>query len=743
MNRIFLAFAIIITVQTFAEAQIKGKVVSKNQEEIIGASILFVGTEDGTITNFEGEFLIDKDYPVEITVSYVGLKDTTLFVSPDRFNEIIMEEGLHVISCPIFVKEKYLSAFGYESIDNIEIEKINQLNPASIYNPSPGLFMHNGAPNTNRLTVRGIGSRSPFSTTKIKAYLNDIPLTSGIGESNLEDINLAIVDRIKIYKGPTMPRFGAGLGGVIHYRTYGPERFNNSVENTTSFGSFNTIHNNINYNYSREGIIFSLNNDLLKSDGFRDNNNYERQAISGFAQANFEQDVLTVFVNHTLLNAQIPSALNIDDFNATPEAAAANWKGVEGSEDYSRTQVAITHQRIFENDWSSSVTGFLNNFQNYERRPFNTLTQNAKSLGSRIQVNKFFSRIDSKINFGSELFFENEDWSTYETLDIGQGNILSDNFERRNYMNFFGEFEYNWSRYHFDGGLNLNFTNYDFEDRFIADGIDQSGNYSFDPILSPFASISYQKLSKIIYGTISHGFSAPTLEETLNPDGLINPDIKPETGWNAELGYKDVFKSFSYDISLYNMWVQNLLVAERVSEDQFVGINAGKTLHPGVEIALGYDKSFKVNWRSQLKIQTAYQYQPHQFTDFINREIDLSGRKLPGNPDHKLNTQIDYKLGNAYISLSNLYVSKMFADDINSREVDSYMVSNVSLAYDLYKKNNWLIHSGFVVNNLFDAHYASMIAVNPRSFGTALPRYLYAGLPRNFRITLQLKYTFN
>ena len=731
---------ILLSLQTFAEAQIKGKVVDMQAEPIIGANIILVGQNEGTVTDFDGLFVIEKDIPIEVTVSYVGLQDTTLYISPDRFNEIRMKEGLNVIACPVFIEAKYSAVYGYSEIDKIAPEKIELLNPANVYNPTPGLFMHSGALNTNRLTIRGIGSRSPFSTTKIKAYLNDIPLTSGIGESNLEDINLSIVDEIKVYKGPTMPRFGAGLGGVVHYRTYGHERFNNSVSNATSYGSFNTVHNNINYNYSKDGIIFSLNNDFLRSDGYRDNNNYQRQSISGFAQANFDKDVLTVFVNHSLIDAQIPSGLNIEDFNATPNIAAANWQAAEGFEDYTRTQVAITHQRIFENNWTTSVTGFLNNFQNYERRPFNVLTQNAKSIGARVQINKDLYRINGKLKFGTEIFSENEEWSTYETLDEGQGNILSDNFEKRNYSNLFVEYQHNWNRINADIGLNLNTTNYDFDDRFVADGIDQTGQYSFDPILSPFVSINYRKLAKLFHLTFSHGFSAPTLEETLTPNGLVNLEIKPETGWNLELGYKEQIKDFSVELSLYNMWVQNLLVAERVTEDQFIGINAGKTMHPGIESVIAYRKN-KRKWN--FGAEASYQYQPHHFTEFVNREIDFAGKRLPGNPDHKLHTRIDYNYGKAHINLSNMFVSKMYADDSNTIEVNSYMLTNLGLAYDLYKNNHWLIYSNFQLNNLLDVDYASMIAVNPRSFGSSLPRYLYAGLPRNFKITLQLKYTFN
>ena len=737
------ALLVLIGVATFAKAQITGKIVDQNGEPLVAVTIQILQTERGTITDLDGVFSIESDTGILVEMTYVGFISQELMLEPDENYQITMEPDPSIIACPIFISERYYHPFAYKKIESIEIENIDILNPSNIYNPTPGLYMHSGALNTNRLTIRGIGSRSPFSTTKIKAYLNDIPLTNGIGETNLEDLNLSILDEINIYKGPSRPHFGAGLGGVIHYKTSATKRENNKVENTSSYGSFNTLHNNLAYNYSNEGVIFSLNHDILKSDGYRDNNDFNRQNISGFAQANFDQDVLTVFVNHTILDAEIPSGLNIEDFTNTPSAAAANWAGVEGYEDYNKTQVAITHQRIFNQAWTSTVTGFLSNFQNYERRPFNVLTQNAKTIGTRVLIENRSQRFDGGVKFGSELFFENEDWSTYETLDIGQGNILSDNFEKRTYQNLFAEANYITNRFHFDAGANLNMTSYDFDDRYKADGVDQSGVYSFKPILSPFLSISHQKLTRNIYASLSHGFSSPTLEETLTPDGLINPDINPETGWNVELGYRQEIKDFKIDLSVYNMWVQNLLVAERVTEDQFVGINAGKTSHPGIESSIEYLKRFGERNSQQLIVALDYNFQPHRFTEFVNREIDFSGKQLPGNPQHKLSTGINYSNSKLHIKVSNLFVSKMFADDLNSITVNSYNLTNIGLACDLLDGNNWKLGLGGQLNNVFDIRYASMVAVNPRSFGSSLPRYLYAGLPRNFKITLQLSHTFN
>jgi iron complex outermembrane receptor protein len=55
-----------------------------------------------------------------------------------------------------------------------------------------------GALNTNRITI-GIGART-LGTTRIKTYLDNIPLTNPEGESSIEDIDLETIGKIEIIK---------------------------------------------------------------------------------------------------------------------------------------------------------------------------------------------------------------------------------------------------------------------------------------------------------------------------------------------------------------------------------------------------------------------------------------------------------------------------------------------------------------------------------------------------------------
>ena len=751
----YVLFLISLFMLSQMQAQVvNGKVLNERNENLVGTNVVAIPILDekviGTAADINGEFKLELQGADSIQFSIVGYLDTIIPVGKKNYFNVTLAVNNDIEVCGPFTTvtiTETTAPYSYDYIPKLQLRTQSVQAPQAQYNKIPGLFMHAGALNTNRMTIRGIGSRSPFSTTKIKAYLNQIPLTNGIGESNLEDINLAMVDQVQIYKGPTLPSFGAGLGGAIHYRTRRSDRYENSVTTQFDIGSFNTLHSSTTYNYAEGPLLFSLNYDLLKSDGYRDNNNFNRSTISGFAQAETNKDVLTVFVSHTQLEAQIPSGLNLTDWEEDPSRAAANWKGVEGYEDYDRTQVGITHQREIGDRWNTSVTGFLTHFENYERRPFNVLTQNAFTLGTRTFV-EYIGKNYYQLKFGLEFFTENEKWSTYETTENSQGDILSDNLENRKYLNLSTEFKKNWDRINLISGVNLNLTSYNFNDLYTADGFDQSGNYVYDPILSPFLSLSYRMPGKInYYATLSHGFSTPTLEETLTPSGLINPEIKPETGWNAEIGIRQVFgdrdgSAFKYQLGFYNMWVENLLVSERVAEDQFIGVNAGKTIHPGIEAQAS--KSFRIKPLNQgtFVIGINYQYSPHRFVSFFNNELDFSDKLLPGNPSQKLSSNLQLNSGRWSATLDQFWVSKMWADDLNTIEVPAYLLLNARAGYQVISTDKWKATLSIAANNILNEQYVSMVSVNPRSFGSALPRYIYSGLPSNFQISLNLRHIF-
>jgi iron complex outermembrane recepter protein len=346
-------------------------------------------------------------------------------------------------------------------------------------------------------------------------------------------------------------------------------------------------------------------------------------------------------------------------------------------------------------------------------------------------------------HLGTELFHENYDWSTYATNDAGALlDPLSINAETRLYGNVFTEHIYQLNPYFkLNVGLNLNATKYRLEDRFALDSIDQSGDYSFEPVLSPRLTLSGSPRHNLdYYVLISHGFSPPSLEETLAPDGRINPDIQPETAWNFELGTRlyNPNRRFQYECSMYQMWVSNLLVPQRTGFDQFIGVNAGKTLHRGLELQAAYD--FFRKEQKKLRLQASYTFSDFTFSEFMVDGNDYEDNQIPGIPRYQLNGLFSGQLFGFYGHLNGLYVHQQPLRDDNSIYADGYTLLHAKAGYRFSIAKKWKLDFYTGVNNVLNEHYASMHQINAGSLGGEAPRYYYPGLPRHWYSGVVLKY---
>jgi len=345
---------------------------------------------------------------------------------------------------------------------------------------------------------------------------------------------------------------------------------------------------------------------------------------------------------------------------------------------------------------------------------------------------------------GFEIFLEGYDIQNYENANNVNGDKFSDFNQTRNYGNIFIACEFNpdvaWT---FEAGINLNFSQFQTIDLYLVDADDQSGTYSFSPILSPKLSIRRQLNDNIsAYALVAHGFSLPTFDETLNPDGQINPDIKAESGYNYELGMKGyLIEKIYFEITGYTMRIKNLLVARRDSEGAFIGVNAGKTIHNGLELALNHrlvkHASFQFNHR------LAFTLMDYKFDEFIDEEEgDFSGNELTGVPGYTLDYHLNFsaKIG-LYGNVNWQSTGSMPIRDDNSIYSMAYNLLNAKIGY---KKaiEKFDVNIYFGINNLLDEKYTSMILINARSFGGAPPRYYYPGLPINYFAGVKLGYRF-
>lgn len=604
-----------------------------------------------------------------------------------------------------------------------------------LFNLAPGVYMASGTYSTNRLVIRGVGSRTPYNTNRIRAYLDDIPLTSGDGVSTLEDQDINGLGRLEILKGPASSLYGAGLGGVVRLNSIYPKTNGFSAAISGELGSFGTGRFGVTTAFKSKKLAVTGGVTRSVSEGYRDNSNYSRTNVFTNLKWFGAKNTLSFTFSLVDLFAQIPSSLNETDYLEEPWKAGGQWGNIQGFEEYLRVLGGLTLESVLGERMSNKLVLFSTYADPYESRPFNILDDQSSSIGFR-EVLEFRTEF-WKFSGGLEYFYEWVDWKIFETNHGIQGSLLSQQGEARQQMNAFAMAQWRpTEKLLVDGGINLNLISYNLQTEFRADSSDQSGQYTYQPVFSPRLGISYQhSLSHHLYASVGHGFSAPSLEETLLPEGNINTELRPEIGWNFELGDRGLFwkDRFKYDATLFAVLLDDLLVTEREAEDIFTGANAGQALNTGLELWADIGLFQSEAW--EIKAILSYTLSHHQFLDFEDDGINYAGNSLPGIPAHLFNALLSGSWNPLELRLHYQYSGKQWMDDLNSELYDGHHLLHLQASWRIALKDSpFHIQMNGGIRNILNSHYASMILVNAPSFGGNSPRYYYPGNPRQFHL---------
>jgi len=211
----------------------------------------------------------------------------------------------------------------------------------------------------------------------------------------------------------------------------------------------------------------------------------------------------------------------------------------------------------------------------------------------------------------------------------------------------------------------------------------------------------------------SKNFRVPTFNDLYwQPGG--NQDLKPESSYQAELGNDFHFKDFTLSLTGYYISIKDMLRwVPKGSE--WSPVNTNKVRTYGGEVLASYTKKLG---QHQLALNGTYAYT-------ISEDMEMK-KQLIYVPYHKSTAALAYNFKKFSAAYQFLFNGEVFTrSDNNSKyNIDSYMVSNVSVDYDFGKNNTYML--GFQVLNLWNEKYESVES-----------RYLPG---RNFNIYLNLKF---
>jgi len=260
---------------------------------------------------------------------------------------------------------------------------------AAVLNTVPGLQMQTGTFQTTKITIRGIGSRSQYSTNRTRAFLDDIPLTTGDGTTVLDDIELTFIDKIEITKGPHSAWYGSGMGGSLRFVSLRQADKPFMAEAAVSLGSFGLQKYSGNVRAANSSGFVNVGLARISGDGYRQNSNFERNSVLLSGELRKRNKLNYLFL-YSGVNSQTPSSIDEQTFINTPWMAAANWLNAKGSKDYERFLGGARLESPIGKRFRNIATLSGSSYDQYEVRPFNVLDD--KAISFTFQENIKYSR---------------------------------------------------------------------------------------------------------------------------------------------------------------------------------------------------------------------------------------------------------------------------------------------------------------------------------------------------------------
>ena len=172
MKKIFTLLALcFLSLGMMAEKQISGVVLDSSNEPVIGASITVKGTSLGTISDYDGEFLLSvPDDATIVVVSFVGMQ--TQEVAIQARMTIILHEATEIIQEVVVTGYGNVSKGSFAgSAQSVDAEVIEKKSPTEVSKALAGevagvqVVNTSGQPGTNAtLVIRGVGSLNGSAT---------------------------------------------------------------------------------------------------------------------------------------------------------------------------------------------------------------------------------------------------------------------------------------------------------------------------------------------------------------------------------------------------------------------------------------------------------------------------------------------------------------------------------------------------------------------------------------------------
>ncbi len=804
---LLLAAFMLFSQSIFAQFSIEGKVYdAENNKTLPGANVIIRNSYKGTFTNQKGEFKLTnlKKGNYEIKVSYLGYKDVVKEVelTSDKHLEIELTPSA-TLSEEIIISATKASSrepLTYTNVDKDEILQsyLNKDLPYLIsLTPSVVVSSDAGA-GVGYTSIKIRGS----DQARINVTINGIPVNDseshGVYWVNMPDITSS-AENIQIQRGVGTSTHGAAAFGATLNLQTSQLRREAYAETHSSYGSFNTMRNTLNFGSGLINDRWSLDGRLsqISSDGYVDRatSNLQSYYLSGgyYGEKTVVKAIAFSGKEKTYLAWNgVPSDSLETNRTYNPSGLYYDEDGNIQYYDNETDNYQQDHYQLhFISNLFDGINANLSLHYTYGRGYYEQYRNNEKLSKYDLEAVEIGDTIIEKTDLIRRRWLDNDfygmTWSVNIdrlkniNIDIGGGyNIYEgdhfgeiiwgeylntdirhkyyNNYAEKSDFNIFGKANYEVLNGVFlFGDFQFRKINYDFLGiAWVLEEVvplQQNVTYNF---YNPKAGINYEiSSSQSLYGYFGISNREPVRRDFTESSPESRP--RPEKLRNIELGYKLKESKYFAGANVYIMdYIDQMIPTGEINDvGGYTRTNIPESFRRGIELEAGYLFNKYLQWSanitlSQNKIEEYTEHYDKYDEDFNwigTEEITYKNTDIAFSPSIIGASIIKASpLKNFDITLSSKYVGEQYLDNTQNpdRMLDAYFINDLRFNYSI--KPGFINNIEFVasINNIFDVDYISNAWVyNGYIEGTGVRTIedgLFPQAGRNYAIGLNLKF---
>lgn len=400
-------------------------------------------------------------------------------------------------------------------------------------------------------------------------------------------------------------------------------------------------------------------------------------------------------------NQHIPGEVSKATALTTPRAANPVW--VAQDQQRNVDSIRVSNKTSFDLGDTALEIGAFYNWRHVDHPIFQYLDFTVDDYGAfaRIVNDRSIGGMRNRLIAGVNLHNGTIDTNQYVNVAATEGALAASMVDKSRNLSFYAEDSlFVLPQLSLIAGVQYLDAVRDRRDRFLSNG-DQSGRKDFSLWSPKFGVLWDINPNAQLFANVSRSAEVPSYDANV----ITAVNLKPQRATTYEIGTRGHSGVIGWDVSVYRSEIRDEL--QRLTTGPFSAcsiINAGRTIHQGIEAGLNGDIPVSASG-DKLMLTAAYTYSDFNF----DGDPNYGNNELPGIPKHYLRAELLYKHASGFYAGPNVEWTPghYFADNANTLTVDPYALLNLKAGFDAGKRWSLYVEG----RNLTNKHYISTVAI--------------------------------